>query len=134
MPPGDVKTEADDQGGHLAARLELQSRLLEVLRRDLEEARLAGESKDRATMQTWRRLRLCEMLLEESQRDRDRLAEDRDRVVAERDRLEAERARLSDELLRLRSTLSWRITTPLRRLPRLGGGSTPPAGPAREKP
>lgn len=107
-----MTVEGEGHEGSLAARLELQSRLLELMRRDLEAARLANESKDRATMDTWRRLRLCEMLLEESQRDRGRLEQDRDR-------LEAERARLSEELAHLRSTLSWRITSPLRRLPRL---------------
>jgi len=116
--------EADPSG--LAARLELQSRVLEILRRDLEAARHASESKDRATMETWRRLRLCEMLLEESQRersrleqDRSRLEQDRNRLEHDRNRLEDERARLSEELRRLRSTLSWKLTSPLRRFPRL---------------
>jgi FkbM family methyltransferase len=96
---------AEDPGG-LAGRLELQSKLLDLLRHDLEAARQAAESKDRANLETWRRLRLFEMLLEESQRDRARL--------------EQERALLDGELLHLRSTLSWRITAPLRSLPRLG--------------
>ena len=106
--------EADPSG--LAARLELQSRVLEILRRDLEAARHASESKDRATMETWRRLRLCEMLLDQSRRERE---EDARRLHEEEQRLREERDRLSAELLHLRSTLSWRITSPLRRFPRL---------------
>ena len=103
--------EKEEDPGRVAAQLELQSRLLEVLRRDLEAARHASDAKDTAHLETWRRLRLHEMLLEESQRERLRLQEE----------LEQERARLNGELLHMRSTLSWRITTPLRRLPRLGG-------------
>jgi hypothetical protein len=119
MAQGGMTGDGGGEPGDFAARLELQSRLLEVLRRDLEAARLTIEAKDRGAMETWRRLRLCEMLLEESQRDRGRL--------------EGERARLSEELERLRSTLSWRITSPLRRLAQRRQTSPPP-GREREKP
>jgi FkbM family methyltransferase len=123
--------EREQDPGGAAGRLELQTRLLEVLRHDLEAARQANEWKDRQSLETWRRMRLYEMLLEESQRDRAELRE-------ERARLEADRARLNEELLHLRSTLSWRITSPLRRLPRLGqaGGHrrAPAAGDARATP
>jgi FkbM family methyltransferase len=147
--------DREQDPGVAAGRLELQARLLEVLRHDLESARQANESKDRQSLETWRRLRLYEMLLEESQRDRaelreelraerTRLGEEVARLGEEKARLEAgweqDRARLNRELLHLRSTLSWRITSPLRRVPRLGqaGGpaAAPPAGesPATPKP
>jgi FkbM family methyltransferase len=90
----------------LAGRLELQSTLLDLLRRDLEAARQANEAKDRASLETWRRLRLHEMLVEESRQ----------------------------ELLHLRSTLSWKLTAPLRRLPRLGKASTTPRDDLRNGP
>jgi FkbM family methyltransferase len=120
-----------------AGRLELQTRLLEVLRHDLEAARQANEWKDRQNLETWRRTRLYEMLLEESQRDRAELREERMRLREEVARLEAgweqERARLNGELVHLRSTLSWRITSPLRRVPRLGQAGGPrAASPAEE--
>ena len=110
--------------------MELQSRVLEMLRRELEAARYASESKDRATMETWRRLRLCEMLLEQSQRERE---EDARRLQEDARRLQEERDRLSAELLHLRATLSWRITSPLRRLPRLREAPPPPKASARQK-
>ncbi len=117
---------AEDPGG-LTGRLELQSRLLDVLRQDLEAARQAIESKDRANLETWRRLRLFEMLLEESQRERVQLQQDWEQErVRLQDEREQERARLEGELQHLRSTLSWRITTPLRRLPRLGPAAEVP--------
>ena len=131
--PGMTADGNGDPAG-LVARLELQSKLLELLRRDLEAARLANESRDREILQTWRRLRLCEMLLEESQRERARLQEDGQRLQEDGRRLQEQRDRLSADLLHLRSTLSWRITSPLRRFPRLREVPTPPIGSGREKP
>src|SRR6185503_9281222 len=103
----------------------------------------AAEWKDRSNQETWRRARLFEMLLEQSQREwsrtveehkrlheeeRDRWQEERDRVQKDR---EQERARLNGELDHLRSTLSWRITAPLRRLPQMrpAAPAPPPASP-----
>jgi FkbM family methyltransferase len=85
-------------------------------------------------------MRLYEMLLEQSQEDsqteRARLREELDQ---ERARLTRERDQLDAEILRLRSTLSWRITAPLRRLPALGQSApgprpAPPIGEPRAVP